>query len=86
MSLWNPATLVKHPLPDDGWPDCWKYYPRATVEGNVRYDLGAMMRVEKNGDLFYKCVCGATMRREPGFKNEEARAWVGTHRRHVSAP
>lgn len=81
------ADLQRHG--DAEWPEAWCFYIRgdiATQELKVlpnRVTCGEGVTNAK-GLLTYRCSCGANFTREPGFLNDEARAWVAEHREHLA--
>lgn len=66
------------------WPECWRYDMRIVeVGGEPRRVLGDRTTMDAKGVLTYRCSCGQAFTRLPGFRIEEARAWVTEHAPHV---
>jgi hypothetical protein len=78
---------------DREWPEQWCFYLRASPKSggvelaDMRFEGGELVTRERSGAITYRCTCGGKfVRPEPGFYNEEARAWVNEHRAHLDMP
>ena len=69
--------LQQHGTPE--WPEAWCVYNRTGETHN-----GSHVRLE-GGKIVYRCDCGSTFTREPGFDNERTSDWVARHRHHLVA-
>lgn len=68
------------------WPECWLFKMRAAEVGKEASARCGSHVLFAGGRLVYRCDCGAKFTREPGFLNDETRAWVVEHTPHVGAP